>query len=57
MMGCSPGDSECFDQEKPAHQVRISKGFWMGQTAVTVGAYKRFVREVGKPCRRNWVDG
>lgn len=47
-MGCSPGDSKCFDEEKPSHQVRISKGFWMGQTEVTVGAYKRFKRSTGK---------
>ena len=40
MMGCSPGDNECATDEKPAHQVTITKGFWMGQTAVTVGAYK-----------------
>ena len=30
-MGCSPGDNECFDDEKPAHEVTISTGFWMGQ--------------------------
>ena len=30
-MGCSPGDNECFDGEKPAHRVTITKGFWMGQ--------------------------
>jgi formylglycine-generating enzyme required for sulfatase activity len=42
MMGCSPGDNECFDWEKPSHQVTLTKGFWMGQTEVTVGAYKRF---------------
>ncbi|MDP2998350.1 MAG: bifunctional serine/threonine-protein kinase/formylglycine-generating enzyme family protein [Bryobacterales bacterium] len=41
-MGCSPGDNECHDDEKPAHTVAISKGFWMGQTEVTMGAYKRF---------------
>ena len=41
-MGCSPGDNECTDDEKPAHTVTISRGFWMGQTEVTVGAYKRF---------------
>jgi formylglycine-generating enzyme required for sulfatase activity len=40
-MGCSVGDSECFDDEKPAHQVTISKGFWIGQTLVTQKAYKR----------------
>jgi len=42
MMACSPGDAECHSNEKPRHQVRISKGFWLGQTAVTVAAYKRF---------------
>jgi len=26
-MGCSVGDNECFDDEKPAHDVTISKGF------------------------------
>jgi formylglycine-generating enzyme required for sulfatase activity len=26
----------------PAHQVTITKGFWLGQTEVTVEAYKRF---------------
>jgi formylglycine-generating enzyme len=39
MLGCSPGDSECCDDEKPAHQVNISRGFWMGQTPVTQAAY------------------
>jgi len=48
MMGCSPGDSECDADEKPAHRVTSSKGFWMGQTEVTVGAYKRFARESGR---------
>jgi serine/threonine-protein kinase len=48
MMGCSPGDSDCGDEEKPPHQVTITKGFWMGQTAVTVGAYKRFVGATGR---------
>ena len=48
MMGCSPGDTECFKAEKPAHQVTLSKGFWMGQTEVTVGAYKRFTRAAGR---------
>jgi formylglycine-generating enzyme required for sulfatase activity len=41
-MGCSPDDNECAANEKPAHQVTLSRGFWLGQTEVTVGAYKRF---------------
>jgi formylglycine-generating enzyme required for sulfatase activity len=40
-MGCSPGDAECYDDEKPAHSVSITKGFWMGQTPVTQAAYER----------------
>jgi formylglycine-generating enzyme required for sulfatase activity len=40
-MGCSPVDSECYDDEKPAHQVTITKGFWLGQTEVTQEAYQR----------------
>lgn len=48
-MGCSPSDSECYFDEKPSHTVKISKGFWMGQTVVTDGAYKRFARATGRP--------
>ena len=47
-MGCSPGDSQCEDNEKPPHQVTITKGFWLGQTEVTVGAYKRFAPATGR---------
>ena len=47
-MGCSSGDSKCRSNEKPSHPVKISSGFWMGQTEVTVGAYKRFARSAGK---------
>jgi formylglycine-generating enzyme required for sulfatase activity len=43
MMGCSPGDSECDEDEKPAHEVTISKGFWLGQTDVTQAAYRRVI--------------
>ena len=41
MMGCSPGDTECFDDEKPARSVEIPSGFWLGQTPVTQQAYQR----------------
>ena len=40
-MGCSPGDSDCSPDEKPPHDVKISKGFWLGQTDVTQAAWKR----------------
>ena len=47
-MGCSAGDDECLDSEKPAHQVTISRGFWVGQTPVTVSAYLRFSGSNGR---------
>jgi len=42
-MGCSKGDTQCSPDgnEKPAHLVTISKGFWMGQTEVTQDAFSR----------------
>jgi formylglycine-generating enzyme required for sulfatase activity len=43
MMGCSPGDSECRPDENPAHQVTLTRGFWIGQTPVTQAAYKKVV--------------
>jgi formylglycine-generating enzyme required for sulfatase activity len=47
MMGCSAGDSECSDNENPAHEVSISRGFWIGQTPVTQAAYMAVMP--GKP--------
>jgi len=47
-MGCSPGDNECYDFEKPPHPVKITRGFWLGQTVVTVAAYKRFAGANGR---------
>jgi serine/threonine-protein kinase len=41
-MGCSAADNECFEPERPAHPVTLTRGFWIGQTPATVGAYKRF---------------
>jgi formylglycine-generating enzyme required for sulfatase activity len=40
-MGCSPSDSECDTWEKPAHQVTISKGYWLGKTPVTQQVYQQ----------------
>jgi formylglycine-generating enzyme required for sulfatase activity len=47
-MGCSPGGNECYDFEKPPNQIAITKGFWLTQTEVTVGAYKRFAAATGR---------
>lgn len=47
-MGCSPGDNQCPAEERPAHEVEISRGFWLGQTPVTVAAVKRYRTAIGK---------
>lgn len=41
LMGCSPGDPECDSDEKPLHEVEITRPFWIGQTEVTQAAYRR----------------
>ncbi len=43
-MGCSQGDTNCDPDEKP-REITIDHGFWMGQTLVTQGAYKRVTGE------------
>jgi len=40
-MGCSDGDSECGEDETPAHGVEIIRGFRLCQTPVTQAAYKQ----------------
>jgi len=49
MMGCSPGETKCGPEETPPHTVRITKGFWMSQLEVPVGAYKRFSIDSKRP--------
>ena len=43
-MGCVPGDSRCHPEEKPQHEVTLSRGFWMGRNEVQVGSYKRYTQ-------------
>jgi formylglycine-generating enzyme required for sulfatase activity len=43
IMGCSSGDTECRDDEKPAHEVTMTKGFWLGQTPVTQAAFQHVI--------------
>jgi formylglycine-generating enzyme required for sulfatase activity len=68
LMGCSSGDNGCVDDEKPAHNVTLTQGFWIGQTEITVAAYKRFVQATGssmppepkfnaQPLNSGWHDG
>ena len=45
-MGCDDSQG-CEKDELPVHKVRITKGFWMGQTEVKTGAYKNYVKAAG----------
>jgi len=40
MMGCSTGDNACKPEEKPAHNVRITKALEMGKYEVTQAEWK-----------------
>lgn len=44
MMGCSEGDRECDDDEKPPQKVELTRGFWIGQTEVTQAAYEKVMK-------------
>jgi sulfatase modifying factor 1 len=46
-MGCQGADCDATKEVTP-HPVRLSKGFWIGQTEVTVGAYKKFAKATGQ---------
>jgi S1-C subfamily serine protease len=43
VMGCQDTDYSCNTNEKPAHVVHLSHGYWMAQAETTVRAYQRFV--------------
>ena len=45
MMGSPDDDKEADDDEKPAREVRITRGFYLGETEVTQGQYKAVTGE------------
>ncbi|MBT0963808.1 SUMF1/EgtB/PvdO family nonheme iron enzyme [Denitromonas iodatirespirans] len=50
-MGRAPGDTladERYDDEKPRHPVRLTRGFWLARGPITVAAYKRFALAAGQ---------
>jgi eukaryotic-like serine/threonine-protein kinase len=49
LMGCSSGDTRCADDEKPAHKVTLTSGFWIGQTPVTVAGWIRYRAATSAP--------
>lgn len=42
-MGCSPNDTECDANEQPAHDVTLTKGFWLSETETTQAAYQKVI--------------
>ncbi|SRR5579871_537728 len=60
LRGASPKDPEASVSESPRHQVTITKGFWVGQTPVTIGAYRRFAAATKTPMpaglQASWND-
>ncbi|MBY0373185.1 MAG: formylglycine-generating enzyme family protein [Bryobacteraceae bacterium] len=54
VMGCSSLDSECFAWEKSPKEIRITRGFWIGQTEVTQRAYQRVMGS--NPSRYQGLD-
>lgn len=47
LMGAIPADPDANVEEKPRHEVRITKPFWLGTTEVTIGQYRKFVEATG----------
>lgn len=48
MMGCVPPDSGCEEDEKPRHEVTLTKDYWLAKTETTVSQYGAFVRATGR---------
>jgi formylglycine-generating enzyme required for sulfatase activity len=42
-MGCVESDPNCEEDEKPAHKVKMSHGFYIGDTEATVKAFQEFL--------------
>ena len=58
-MGCSPGDGDCYKDEKPAHWVTLS-GFKMSATEVTFDEWDVYVKAGGtnySPDDEGWGRG
>jgi formylglycine-generating enzyme required for sulfatase activity len=53
-MGCSPRDEESLPDEKPEHQVILTKGFWISRTPVTQEAFEHLTEK--NPSRFNGTN-
>ncbi len=61
LFGCSPGDDECEPDEQPAERKQVARGFWLGESEVTVSAYVRVMSRSRLPpspsFNAEWGDG
>jgi formylglycine-generating enzyme len=48
VMGCSTGDRLCYPSEIPGRVELVDRGFWMGQTEVTIEAFSHYAEVVGR---------
>jgi len=55
-MGCLSDEGDCYDDEKPAHDVRI-KPFRMGKFEVTFAQYDVYADDTGKRKPKDWTWG
>ncbi len=53
--GCVPDDIKCKGHERPRRTVRISRGFWLRESEVTVGEYEAYSKR--KRIAMPWSPG
>jgi len=55
-MGSTDEDLLASEDEKPAHAVTITKGYWMGEHPVTNAQYRAFVAATGHRAPGSWGE-